>query len=200
MSEEIKFYQPKNGDKLTLIGETAFFDHFKELEGQPEGVTTDQLRAAGFREDQIPGTPEYRERVRLSAEAVEDRHHDFALQNIPPRTQEGKALRDAFQRKTVMQDVDYAKLEQHVLVNTGGESVSIIQQEHRTHAQTRKEQIKAALDKAPPGFVSTLTQLKDARRSGGNRRQRRRIEVVTKQLSRVLNKAGITLAEALELV
>lgn len=117
------------------------------------------------------------------------------LHSLPPRTEEGKALREAFRKKEpVMTDVDYGKIERQMLVNTGGEQVSIL----HTRAPGRKDQIKAALANAPPSFISALAQLKSARREGGNRRTRRRIEVVQKQLTRLLNKAGITLAEALE--
>ena len=169
---DLKFHTPKDGDRITMesIGQKGALE--------PGELCVEMAHTGRFR-SYAPN-----------------------LQRLPLRTEEGKKIRDAFldEERKKMPEVDYAKTEKHVLVNTGGETVSVLMPADPPPVPSRREQIKKALDNAPHGFLSALRQLKTARAGGGNRRQRRGTAVVQRNITRILKKAGITLVEALELV
>lgn len=125
------------------------------------------------------------------------------LANTPLRTEEGRELQAEMAKKTqeVMVGVDYAAMESRtaVLMNTGGETVSVLMPE-RPKPRPRGDEVREALRTAPQGFLNALRALKELRGAGGNRHQRRRTAAIANQVARPLRKAGITLEEALATV
>lgn len=125
------------------------------------------------------------------------------LANTPLRTEEGRELQAEMAKKTqeVMVGVDYAEMESRtaVLMNTGGETVSVLAPE-RPKPRPRGDEVREALRTAHPSFLSALRALKELRGTGGNRHQRRRTAAIATKVARPLRKAGITLEEALAVV
>lgn len=118
------------------------------------------------------------------------------LARAPVRTEEGKELQEAMAGEPVL-DVDYGKLETHVVASFGGGVIQLPPERPAAvpeRRRGRREEVVSAVNRLKLGLE--LSTLKHAM-GGQNRRARRRVMALTVSLKRKLSTVGVTLEEAL---